>query len=237
MTTVTERLHGGTEAERRDQLIGGARAMLPWLAGIVPYGVVIGIAAANAGIPTLTGWLTGPLVFSGSAQVITIQLLNERAAPLVVVFAALSVNLRLVLYSATMARYWAGEPRWLQAIGAYAVVDPSVAVGVDGYERTRDRKLGHLHYLGGAAALWIGAITAGATLCSRLPAGLHLELVAPLFFVGEVVPRLSTRAVRYGVAAAVVLACASGPVPFRLGALVAIVGGIAVALRTKEKDR
>jgi predicted branched-subunit amino acid permease len=188
----------------------------------------------------LTGWLTGPLVFSGSAQVITIQLLNERAAPLVVVFAALSVNLRLVLYSATMARYWAGEPRWLQAIAAYAVVDPSVAVGVDGYERIRDRKLGHLHYLGGAAALWvawIGAITAGATLCSRLPAGLQLELVAPLFFVGEVVPRLSTRAIRYGVAAAVVLACASGPVPFRLGALVAIVGGIAVALRTKEKDR
>ena len=74
-------------------------------------------------------------------------------------------------------------------------------------------------------------------MCGGLPAGLHLELVAPLFFVGEIVPRLSTRAVRCGALAAVALAAVSGPVPFRLGTVTAIVGGIVAALLTNPRDR
>jgi predicted branched-subunit amino acid permease len=240
MTAVTAGSHGHTRAGRRDQLVAGARAMAPWLVGIVPYGIVIGITAAQAGISTLAGWLSGPLVFSGSAQVITIQLLDDGAAPLVVVAAALAVNLRLVLYSATMARYWTGEPRWVQALGAYVITDPVVAVGVDGYERAPDRTGGHLHYLGGAGALWlawIGAITAGATVCSGVPAGWQLGFVAPLFLAGEVVPRLSSRATRRGVGAALGLVLLGDLVPYRLGTVVAILGGIVVALGTKEIDR
>ncbi|HEX6420137.1 MAG TPA: AzlC family ABC transporter permease [Acidimicrobiales bacterium] len=227
-------------AGRAHDLFAGARAMGPWLLGIAPYGLVIGISAAQAGIPALAGWLTGPLVFAGSAQVATIQLLDSGAAPLVVVIAALSVNLRLILYSATMAHHWAGTPRWWRAAAAYLIVDPSVAVGVDGYERTGDRRRGHLRYAGGAATLWlawVGAITAGATVGTGLPAGLHLEYVVPLFLVGDVVPRLTGTAVRRGVAAAAVIAVAGRWIPLHLGALAAIAGGLAVALLTPEGDR
>jgi predicted branched-subunit amino acid permease len=55
-------------------------------------------------MPSPVGWLTAPLIFSGSAQVASIELLAAGAAPLVVVAAVLAINLRLVLYSATMAR-------------------------------------------------------------------------------------------------------------------------------------
>ena len=54
-------------ADRRD-IAAGARAMAPWLAGVVPFGLVIGVSAAQADIPTLAGWLTGPLIYAGSAQ-------------------------------------------------------------------------------------------------------------------------------------------------------------------------
>jgi branched chain amino acid efflux pump len=33
----------------------GARAMVPWLAGLIPFGLVIGVSAAQADIPALAG--------------------------------------------------------------------------------------------------------------------------------------------------------------------------------------
>jgi predicted branched-subunit amino acid permease len=229
-----------TAADRWRHLLAGAGAMMPWLLGLVPYGLVIGISAAQADVPTVAGWLTGPLIFAGSAQVATIQLLDSGAAPLVVIAAALAVNLRLVLYSATMARHWRGTSRRWQAIAAYAVVDPSVVVGIGGYERAARPSDGHLYYLGGAATLWIAwqaAITVGATVGAVFPHGLHLELVIPLFLVGEVARRLTNRATKVAVLAAVVLAIVGRSVPVHLGTLVAIAGGIAAALFTRESDR
>ena len=58
---------------------------------------MIGLSAAQADIPTLAGWLTGPLIYAGSAQVATIQMLDAGAAPIVVVVAALVINVRLLL--------------------------------------------------------------------------------------------------------------------------------------------
>ena len=60
-------------ADRRD-VAAGARAMVPWLAGLVPFGLVIGVSAAQADIPALAGWLTGPLIYAGSAQVATTRI-------------------------------------------------------------------------------------------------------------------------------------------------------------------
>jgi predicted branched-subunit amino acid permease len=214
-------------------LAAGARTMAPWLIGLVPYGAIIGVSAAHAGIPTLAGWLTGPLVYSGSAQVAVIELADKGAAPAVVVVAALVINLRLVLYSATMARHWRGTPvRW-RALAAYLLVDPSVAVGVDGYSRLGDTGPGHRHYLGGALLLWVAwlaAIAVGATAGARLPGALHLELVIPLFLVGEVVARMSGPATGRAVAVSAVVAVAAAGAPLHLGPMLAIVAGTGVAL-------
>jgi predicted branched-subunit amino acid permease len=52
MTAVTVapiRSAGGGE------FAAGARAMVPWLAGVTPFGLVIGVSAAQADIPTLAG--------------------------------------------------------------------------------------------------------------------------------------------------------------------------------------
>jgi predicted branched-subunit amino acid permease len=222
------------------ELAAGARAMLPWLLGVVPFGLVIGISAAHAAVPILAGWLTGPLIFAGSAQLGTIQLLDGGAAPLVVIVAALAVNLRFVLYSATMARHWRDRDRRWQGLAAYFLVDPTFAVGVDAYERAASSHHGHLRYLGGAATLWvawIGAISAGAFLGRGLPAGLGLAWVIPLYLVAQLVPRLSNRATVVAVTAAAAAAVVGHWAPLHLGPMVAIVAGIAAGLLTEEEDR
>ena len=213
--------------------------MLPWLTGIVPFGLVIGVSAARADIPTLAGWLTGPLLFGGSAQIAVIDLLDAGAAPAVVIGAALAINLRLVLYSATMAPHWRGMPRWWQGLAASVLVDASVAVGVDGYERATDRRRGHLYYLGGAGVLWVAWVTAiavGATAGARLPGALHLELVIPLFLAGEVVARLTTRAATHAAATAACVGALSVGVPLHLGPMLAVGAGVAAGLRADRRS-
>src|SRR5690606_33545346 len=149
------------------------------------------------------------------------------------------INLRLVLYSATMAPHWHGTSRRFQALAGYLLIDPTLAVGVDGYERATHPTQGHSRYLGAGAALWVtwlAAIAVGATAGASLPGGWHLEMVIPLFLLGELVPRLDHRTARRGAAVAAGLALVSQGVPLHLGALLAIVGGLAVALADERAE-
>jgi predicted branched-subunit amino acid permease len=222
-------------ADRRD-IAAGARAMAPWLAGIVPFGLVIGVSAAQADVPTLAGWLTGPLIFAGSAQLAAIGMLNAAAAPIAVVAAVLIINIRLIFYSATMARYWRGTPRWWQFVAAYLLIDPSFAVGLDGYERL-GRGRAHAYYLGGAVLLWVSwlaAIGAGATAGARLPAWLHLEFVTPLFLAGEAARKLARPALRRAILAAATVALLALSAPLQLGLVLAIAAGITAGLTARR---
>jgi predicted branched-subunit amino acid permease len=226
----------GLAAHWRD-VVAGAQAMVPWLLGVAPFGLVIGVAAAKADIPTLAGWLTAPTIYGGSAQVATIEMLDAGAAPLVVVATALAINARIVLYSGAMAAHWRGTPRWWRAAAAYLLIDPSFAVGIDRYQQPADRTAAHAHYLGGAVVLWVtwlAAIAVGASAGAQLPAGLHLEFVIPLYLVGEVVSRVTTRAMRRATLTAVAVAVLGYSAPLHLGVIAAIAAGIAVGLATKE---
>jgi predicted branched-subunit amino acid permease len=221
-------------------VVGGVRAMAPWLLGIGPYGLVIGVGAAHSGIPTGAGLLTGPAIYSGSAQVATIELLGAGAAPWVVIATALAINARLVVYSGAMATHWRDTPRWWRAIAAYLLVDPSFAVGVARYDQPGDRAAAHRHYLGGAVALWVAwlaAMAVGATAGARLPAGVHLEFVIPLFLVGEVAVRLTSRAMRRAALTAAVVAVLGYAAPLHTGVVAAIALGIAAGLLTPEVRR
>ena len=222
-------------ADRRD-IAAGARAMAPWLAGLVPFGLVIGVSAAQSDVPTLAGWLTGPLIYAGSAQVATIGMLDAGAAPVVVVTAALIINIRLIFYSATMARHWRGTPWWWRLAAAYLLVDPSVAVGLDGYRRL-SRSRAHAHYLGGAVLLWVSwlaAIGVGATAGAGLPAWLHLEFVIPLFLVGQAIAKLADPAMRRAIFVAATVALLALSAPLQLGIVLAIAAGVAAGLNARS---
>jgi len=223
-------------ADRRD-VVAGARAMVPWLAGLVPFGLVIGVSAAQADIPALAGWLTGPLIYSGSAQAATIGMLDAGAAPAVVVASALIINIRLIFYSATVARHWQGTPWWWRLVASYLIVDPSVAVGLSGYRRlSRDRA--HAYYLGGAVLLWVcwlAAIGVGATVGAGLPAALHLEFVMPLYLVGQTIPKLADPAQRRAIFAAAAAALLALAAPLQLGIALAIAVGVTAGLTAEVR--
>lgn len=152
-----------------------------------------------------------------------------------VVAVALVINVRLIFYSATMARHWRGTPWWWRLAAGYLLVDPSVAVGLDGYRRL-SRARAHAHYLGGAVLLWVSwlaAIGAGAMAGAGLPAWLHLEFVIPLFLVGQAISKLADPAPRRAIFVAAAVALLALPAPLQLGIPLAIAAGIAVGLTAR----
>lgn len=211
----------------------GARAMLPFLAGVAPFGLAIGVTVAASGLPHLAGWSLSWLVYAGSAQLAAVGMLAGAAPVAAVVLTVAVVNLRLALYSAALAPEWRGTPRWWRLLAAYLVVDPSFAVASQSYDGSRSRRAAHLHYLGGAAVLWVGWLTVnavGVTAGAVLPEWLQLGAVGQLYLVSIVVGHARKPGMLLPVFAAATVAAVAFALPLHLGLVVAIVAGILVGV-------
>src|SRR5512143_816461 len=85
--------------------LAGFRAELPLLVGVFPFGMIYGALALNVGLSVATSQLMSSIVFAGSSQFVTAQLVHEAAPALVIVLTIAVVNLRHMLYSASLAPY------------------------------------------------------------------------------------------------------------------------------------
>ncbi|HEX6935944.1 MAG TPA: AzlC family ABC transporter permease [Actinomycetes bacterium] len=217
----------------RRALLDGARAMLPLLVAVAPFGLVIGVAVAESGAPQLAAWSTSWLVYAGSAQLAAIGLLAQGASAAAVVGTVAVINLRLALYGMTLAPHWRGTSWWWRAGAAYLLVDPSFVVGSQSYAGGRTARAAHLHFLGGAVVLWLGWLlvtAAGVTVGAVVPSALQLDFVGPLYLVALVVPAARTRAVRVAVMTGAAVAVAATAAPFHVGPAAGMVAGLLVGL-------
>src|SRR5574342_823390 len=89
----------------RSEFLAGLRAELPILVGVVPFGLIYGALAVGAGLPPDTALAMSSIVFAGSAQFVGTQLIGVGSPALVVILTTLVVNLRHMLYSASVAPY------------------------------------------------------------------------------------------------------------------------------------
>ena len=213
-------------------VLEGARAMLPWLAGVVPFGLTVGVTIAESSIDPLVGWATGPLVYAGSAQLAAIELLDGGASIAVVVLTVLIINARLLVYSGSMAPWWAGSGRGFRALAAYLLIDPSYAVGTGGYRTHATRREGHAHYLGCGVTLWVAwqaAIGVGILAGGAVPDISLLALVVPYYLIAEVVRSTDSRPACTAAAVGAVIALVAHGVPMHAGAVIAIAAGVAAA--------
>jgi predicted branched-subunit amino acid permease len=115
---------------RFSEFIGGVKAELPLLVGVLPFGTIFGVLALNAGMSRQAAQSMSWIVFAGSAQIVITQLVSVAAPAAVIVIAVFVVNLRHALYSASVAPYL----RRLQApwkwILAYLLTDEAYAVSI-----------------------------------------------------------------------------------------------------------
>src|SRR5947209_15509169 len=90
---------------KRSEFFAGIKNVIPILMGAAPFGLIYGVSARSAGIPVLAGQSMSFIVFAGSAQFITTQLIGASVPAGIIILTAFIVNLRHALYSASLAPY------------------------------------------------------------------------------------------------------------------------------------
>src|SRR5258705_3168726 len=88
----------------------GFRAALPVLLGIVPFGVITGVAMVASGIPPLAAMLMSVIVFAGASMVASAQLLAQGTPALLIVLATPFINMRFMMYNASLRLHFAHLP-------------------------------------------------------------------------------------------------------------------------------
>ncbi|WP_339831284.1 AzlC family ABC transporter permease [uncultured Parvibaculum sp.] len=210
----------------------GIRAMLPLLPGAVPFGMIAGAVAAEAGFGTAAGIGQSVVIYAGAAQLAATQLVAVAAPALIIVLTGLVVNLRFAMYSASLASHFTGLSLRHRALLAYLMTDQSYALTVARYGAagSADSAAKARFYLGGAVAMWIvwlSATAAGFLLGSRVPPSWSLDFFVPLSFLALLVPGIRDRATAAAAATGAAVAVIAAGLVFNLGLFVAAACGIA----------
>jgi 4-azaleucine resistance transporter AzlC len=218
-------------SEKQKAFWAGVRAELPLLIGVAPFGMIYGVLALNAGLPPAPAQMMSSIVFAGSAQFITAQLVREAVPGLVIVLTIAVVNLRHMLYSASIAPYVRALPvRW-KVLLSYLLTDEAYAVTILHYEQEETTSAGHWFFLGAGLTLWTSwqlSTATGILLGTTLPESWPLDFALPVTFIALIIPALKDRpAIAASVSAGVVALLAYG-LPYKLGLMLAGLLGILV---------
>ena len=174
----------------------GCKDILPLIIAAIPFGIVYGAMGQSLG---LTQWQVMGMslfVFAGSSQFIAVTLLASAAAFPVIIMTVFIVNLRHMLYSASLMPVADKVPALLRVPMAFWLTDESFAIAATRLRSKHQDGQGFYAYYMGAASImylnwqfctWVG-ITAGQQIPDLTQWGLDIAIVVA--FIGMVVPSL-----------------------------------------------
>ncbi|TKC83961.1 AzlC family ABC transporter permease [Trinickia terrae] len=205
------------------------------MVGAAPFGVIFGTLVTSGPLSPWHGQLMSLSVFAGSAQFIALGLIASHASFAVVLATTLIVNLRHVLYSATLAPYVAHLPaRWRWTLGAL-LTDEVFAVAYAHYRHKPPGATGPHYFLGAGVAMylnWQAWTLAGLLFGAAFPRlqSLGLDFAMVTTFIAIVIPQLVALRFIAAAATAGVLACVFQDWPYKLGLLAAVAAGVAAGV-------
>jgi predicted branched-subunit amino acid permease len=189
------------------ELRAGAKAVAPMLVGVIPFGLVAGATPATNGLGGGAAIGLSTIVFAGASQLAAAEALADGSTALVAVVAACTINLRLLLYSASLAPHLAEVPLRRRLFIGYLLTDQAYAVSITRWTQEADdeaaggppapgleRKVPY--YLGAALLLWANwqvCTIVGILIGSAVPDSLPLDFAVPLVFLVLLVPAISSR--------------------------------------------
>ncbi len=218
-------------SEAKKEFWNGVRAEFPLLIGVFPFGMIYGALALNAGLSTSASQLMSSIVFAGSSQFVTAQLVHDAAPALVIIVTIAVVNLRHMLYSASLAPYLHDlSLRW-KALLSYLLTDEAYAPTIIKYEKEGIKPFSHWFLLGAGFSLWFTwqiSTALGIFLGTAIPEDWPLDFALPLTFIAMVVPILKNRPMVASALSAGVVALLAFSLPYKLGIILAALTGILV---------
>jgi predicted branched-subunit amino acid permease len=227
-----------------DDVRAGALAVAPMLVGVVPFGLVAGTAPTSGGLGPEAAVGLSTLVFAGASQLAATDVLVSGGSAVVAVLTAWTVNLRMLLYSASLAPHLSHEPLRRRLGVAYLLTDQAYAVSIARWGTSDDPRRRVPYYVGAGGLLWVAwqaCTLVGALIGGAVPDDVPLDFAVPLVFLVLLVPAVTSRpalvaAVAGGGAAVAGAELGAGSIAVMIGAVTGIAAG-AVADAVRERRR
>lgn len=238
------------------EFISGFKAVLPILIGVIPFGMIYGVLALDAGMLPVQAQAMSSIVFAGSSQFIATQLIGNIVFGFVIVLTITVVNLRHLLYSASIAPYFINQSKKWKFFLAYFLTDEAYAVAIAHF-RKLEKDLEafnpgenipqilndiyankHFYYLGAGLGLWsIWQIStaAGIFLGAIIPETWSLDFTLALTLIALLVPTFEDRASFMAAAVAGLISVFAYALPYKIGLLAAAFAGITVGVILKKR--
>ena len=226
-------------SEQRKNFWSGVRSELPLLIGVFPFGLIYGVLAISSGLSVPAAQMMSSIVFAGSAQFITAQLFHVSAPGIVLILTIAVVNLRHILYSASLAPYLSSlSMRWKVWL-SYFLTDEAYAPSIIYYEEHGLTPFSHWFVLGAGFSLWFTwqlSTAIGIFLGSAVPESWSLDFALPLTFIAMVMPVLKNHPSILAALSAGIVALLAYSLPYKLGLILAALIGIAVGTFLEKQE-
>lgn len=224
----------------RTEFLAGARDTIPLIIGAIPFGIIYGTLAQASGLSFQAAMAMSLIVFAGSSQFIAIGLVAAGTAWPMIVATTFVVNLRHLLYAATLLPFLKGLPgRWKAAL-AFWLTDESFAVAVKRYSRMDDSANKHWYQLGSSLFMYVNwqiCTLIGLTVGQMFPRieSWGLDFAMPATFIGMVLPYVRNRPMVLCVVVAAGVALLTNGLPHKAGLMLASLAGVAAGVMAERR--
>jgi 4-azaleucine resistance transporter AzlC len=224
------------------ELLAGFRDTIPLIVGAIPFGLIFGTLAGGSGLSPAGAMAMSAFVFAGSAQFIALGLLAAGTGWPLIVLTTFVVNLRHLLYAASLRPYVNHLSQFWRIPLAFWLTDETFAVVINRYNQPDPMTHKHWYYLASAVAMYLNwqlCTWLGLTFGRLIPdvATWGLDFAMPVTFIGMIIPYLKNRPMWAAVILAGVTALLAQPLPHKLGLMVATLAGISGGLLLELAQR
>ncbi len=216
--------------------------MLPVTTGVIPFGLVMGTAASNAGLDLLQTMFMNVWVFAGTSQLIAVDLMLKESQILIILLTCWVVNFRFILYSAAFSSVFKNSGFAKKLLLAYCISDHTYAVYFSKESNFKTDKDRTQFYFGSAVCMilfWQISTYCGYVFGNLAPTSLNLDFAIPLCFVSLVIPTIKDKNYIYVAILCTTLSLVLYSLPYNLGLLVTAFSGIffgSFLIRKKEPN-
>ena len=222
MTTST------AKTTARSPYMAGVRDGLPFILMAAPFATVFGVVATDAGLTLAQAMGFSVLVIAGASQFAAVQMMVDNAGIAFVLLAALAVNLRMAMYSASLVPYLGKAPLWQRAFVAYLLFDQTYIGSVARFEDRPEMSVSDrvAYFMGLATPItptWVIMTLVGIMAGAAIPEAWALDFIVPIMFLAMVAPMMKSLAHVAAAAVSVVMALALIGLPSGTGLLIAAV--------------
>lgn len=221
------------------ECIAGLRAVAPAVPPIVPVGMLFGATAVGTGFTPISATALSLFAFAGTAQLAAVELLREGATLRVVLATIVLINLRYVIFSASLAPKVRHLSRSWRAVIAYPLFDLNYALAEARFEAVGPDEGHRGWYLVGVSlplvAAFVGGTLVGALAGEIVGDGLGLDFAITLVFVSLLAQQIEDGPTALAAGSALLVAVAGAGLPVNLGLLAAVLSGTLVGVLAESR--